>query len=181
VNLPGPAVAVVSRVPNLLRRVVPASDEGKCSEEQGLTLVPISAQLELTLPLSAQLKITSFPAQPKSNRGRGPKVLKLSSNGSDVIPKVLKLSFEGSECKPLPRSTQTMAPHMEVTMTRRAAWERRRWPPPRAAATMRAAAAIAASIVACGGAHRARFVVVTREINRRSRTRVIFQSHITRV
>ena len=42
-----------------------------------------------------------------------------------------------------PRSTQRMAPHMEVTMTRRAAWDRRRWPPPRAAI------AIAASIVAC--------------------------------
>jgi len=30
-----------------------------------------------------------------------PKVLKLSSNVSDVLPNVLKLSFEVSECKPL--------------------------------------------------------------------------------
>jgi len=55
------------------------------------------------LPLSAQLKLTPSPLQPTLTRGRGPKVLKLSSNGSDVSPKVLKLSFEGSECKPLPR------------------------------------------------------------------------------
>jgi hypothetical protein len=43
--------------------------------------------------------------QPKLTRGRGPKVLKLSSNGSNVFPKVLKkvlkLSSEVSECKPL--------------------------------------------------------------------------------
>jgi len=31
-----------------------------------------------------------------------PKVLKLSSDVSDVFPKVLKLSSEVSECKPLP-------------------------------------------------------------------------------
>jgi hypothetical protein len=35
-------------------------------------------------------------------RGCVPKVLKLSSNGSDVFPKVLMLSSEVSECKPLP-------------------------------------------------------------------------------
>jgi hypothetical protein len=42
---------------------------------QGLTLVPISAQLELTSPLSAQLKLTLSPRQLKLIRGRGPKVL----------------------------------------------------------------------------------------------------------
>jgi hypothetical protein len=31
------------------------------TSNQGLTLVPISAQLELTLPLSAQRKLTSSP------------------------------------------------------------------------------------------------------------------------
>ena len=51
---------------------------------QGLTLVPISAQLELTLPLSAQLEFTWSPICPKSTRGCGPKVLKLSPNVSDV-------------------------------------------------------------------------------------------------
>ena len=58
------------------------------TSHQGLTLVPVSAQLELTLPLSAQLKLTLSPIQPKLTRGCGPTVLKLSSNGSDVIPKV---------------------------------------------------------------------------------------------
>jgi pheromone shutdown protein TraB len=33
----------------------------KKAERQGLTLVPISAQLELTLPRSAQLKLTLTP------------------------------------------------------------------------------------------------------------------------
>jgi len=51
---------------------------------QGLTLVPISAQLQITLPISAQLKLALSPAQPKFTRGCGPKVLKLSSNVSDV-------------------------------------------------------------------------------------------------
>jgi hypothetical protein len=77
---------------------------------QGLTLVPISAQLELTLPLSAQLKITLSPIQPKLIRGCVPKVLKLSSNMSDVFPKALKLSSEVSECKPLPVPP---VPHVE--------------------------------------------------------------------
>jgi hypothetical protein len=73
---------------------------------QGLTLVPISAQLELNLPLSAQLDLASPLLQPKLSRGCVPKVLKLSSNGSDVLPKVLKLSSEVSECKPLPSPTR---------------------------------------------------------------------------
>ena len=51
---------------------------------QGLTLVPVSAQLELTLPVSAQLKLTLSPPQPELTRGCGLKVLKLSSNVSDV-------------------------------------------------------------------------------------------------
>jgi hypothetical protein len=68
---------------------------------QGLTLVPVSAQLEITLPRSAQLMLTLSPVQPKVTRGCVPRVLKLSSNVSDVFPKVLKLSFEVSECKPL--------------------------------------------------------------------------------
>jgi len=36
-------------------------DKCKCWIEAGLTLVPISAQLELTLPLAAQLKIALSP------------------------------------------------------------------------------------------------------------------------
>jgi len=51
---------------------------------QGLTFVPNSAQLELTLPLSAQLKLTVSPMSPNVTRGRGPRVLKLSSNVSDL-------------------------------------------------------------------------------------------------
>ena len=51
---------------------------------QGLILVPIFAHLELTLPLSAQLKLTLSLAQPKLTRGCVPKMLKLSSHGSDV-------------------------------------------------------------------------------------------------
>jgi hypothetical protein len=35
------------------------------ARDQGLTLVPISAQLEPTLPLSAQLEKTLSPTQPK--------------------------------------------------------------------------------------------------------------------
>jgi hypothetical protein len=60
---------------------------------QGLTLVPISAQLKLTLPISAQLRLTSSPIHPKSIRGCGPEVLKLTSNGSDMVPKVLKVEL----------------------------------------------------------------------------------------
>ena len=52
--------------------------------KQGLTLVPISAQLELTLPLSAHLRLTVSPIQPKLTLGCVPKVLKLSSDVSDV-------------------------------------------------------------------------------------------------
>ena len=51
---------------------------------QVLTLVPTSAQLELTLPLSAQLKLTASPIHPNVTRGRVPEVLKLSSDVSDV-------------------------------------------------------------------------------------------------
>ena len=51
---------------------------------QGLTLVAISAQLELTLVISAQLKLALSPTQPKLIRGGVQKVLKLSSNVSDV-------------------------------------------------------------------------------------------------
>jgi len=39
--------------------------------------------------------------KPKLIRECGRKVLKLSSDVSDVLTKVLKLSFEVSECKPL--------------------------------------------------------------------------------
>jgi len=70
------------------------------ARSQGLTLVPVSAQLEFTLPLPGQLKLTLSP-MPKLTRGCGPKVRKLSSNGSGLLPKVLKLSSEVSECKPL--------------------------------------------------------------------------------
>jgi len=67
---------------------------------RGFHSFPFPLNLSL-LCLSAQLKLTFSPIQPKLTRGRGPKMLNLSSDGSDVFPKVLKLSFEGSECKPL--------------------------------------------------------------------------------
>jgi len=54
------------------------------ADGQGRTLVPIAAQLELTLSLSAQLQLTLPSTQPKLTRGFGPKVLKLSSNVSEV-------------------------------------------------------------------------------------------------
>jgi hypothetical protein len=41
-----------------LRRV---QEERKLAERQGLTLLPISAQLELTLPLIAKFKLTLSP------------------------------------------------------------------------------------------------------------------------
>ena len=68
---------------------------------QGPTFVPISAQVELTLPRSTQLKLILSPISPKLTRGCGLKVLKLSSSVSNVFPKGLKLSCEVSECKPL--------------------------------------------------------------------------------
>ena len=43
-----------------------------------------TAQLELTSPISAQLKPTLCPIQPKLTNGCVPKVLKLSSDVSDV-------------------------------------------------------------------------------------------------
>ena len=46
--------------------------------------------------------LTLSPVQSKLTRGRGQRVLKLSSIVSDAFPKVLKLSCEVSECKPLP-------------------------------------------------------------------------------
>jgi len=76
---------------------------------QGLTLVPISAQIELTLHLSAQIQLTLSTLQPKLTCGRVPQVLKLSYDVSAVFPKVLKLSSEVSELKPLPGS-QTSPP-----------------------------------------------------------------------
>ena len=41
-----------------------SSGDGDAGDRQGLTLVPIPAQLELTLPLSAQLELTSSHTQP---------------------------------------------------------------------------------------------------------------------
>jgi hypothetical protein len=77
---------------------------------QGLTIVPVPAQFELTLPLSAQLKLTLSPIYPNLTRGCGPEVLKLSSDVSGVFPKVLKLSSDVSECKPLPRCRRLVPP-----------------------------------------------------------------------
>ena len=54
------------------------------SSAQGLTPVPIFAQLELTFPPYTQLNLTLSPILPKVTRGCVPKVLKLSSNASDV-------------------------------------------------------------------------------------------------
>jgi hypothetical protein len=51
---------------------------------QGLTLVHFTAQLELILPIAAQLELTLSPIQPKLIRGCVPKVLKVSSDVSDV-------------------------------------------------------------------------------------------------
>jgi hypothetical protein len=78
--------------------------------DQGLTLVPTSAQLELALPISAQLKLTLSPIQLTLTRECVPKRLKLSSNVSVVFPKVLKLSSEVSESKPLPRMPGWICP-----------------------------------------------------------------------
>jgi hypothetical protein len=59
----------------------PAAMEAK---RQGLTLVPNSAQLELTLPLSAPLELHLSHIQPRLTSGCVPKLRKLSSNVSDV-------------------------------------------------------------------------------------------------
>ena len=59
---------------------------------QGLALVPISAQLQITFPLSAQLKLTLSPIYPKLTRGCVPKMPKLNLDVSDVLQKVIKLS-----------------------------------------------------------------------------------------
>jgi hypothetical protein len=105
------ADALTSRGPG--EDIVAIARSAARAADQGLTLVPISAQLELTLPLSTQLTLS--PTPPRLSRGCGPKVLKLSSNGSDVFLKVLKLSSEVSECKPLPlRSWRRVVPAMTV-------------------------------------------------------------------
>jgi len=54
-------------------------------ERQGPPLVPISAQLELTLHVPAQRMMNLSPIYPKLTRGCVPKVLKMSSNVSDVF------------------------------------------------------------------------------------------------
>jgi len=99
-QMPSPAsyVRAVASVARALRLAKPVGDlarmvpskvptSGLMSTRQWLTLVPTSAQLELTLPLSAQLKLTSFPMSPNLTRGCVLKVLKLSSNVSDVAPR----------------------------------------------------------------------------------------------
>ena len=93
-------------------------------------------------PLNFSL-LCPFPLYPSSlcppytliTRGCVQKVLKLSSNVSDVFPKVLELSFELSECKPLP----TMAPRRNVGWsTRCSARQRPTYPvPPITASGMR--------------------------------------------
>jgi len=72
-----------------------------CVRPRGLHSFPFPANFELTVPISAQLKLTFSPRYPKLARGCVPKVLKLSFNVSDVFPKIIKLSIEVSECKPL--------------------------------------------------------------------------------
>jgi len=57
---------------------------GSFSNNQGLTLVPGSAQLELTLPFPAPLKLTVSPISPNVTNRCVPKMLKLSSNVSVV-------------------------------------------------------------------------------------------------
>jgi hypothetical protein len=68
---------------------------------QGLTLAPISAQLELTLPLSAQLSLL-VPHVTRMKPWVCPKGTQVELERERCVPKVLKLSFEVSECKPLP-------------------------------------------------------------------------------
>jgi hypothetical protein len=79
----GPKSAELAIMQDLLRAGMSVA-RFNFSHGQGLTLVPISVQLALTLPLSAQLKLTLSPTQPTLTRGCGWKVLNLSSNVSDV-------------------------------------------------------------------------------------------------
>jgi hypothetical protein len=59
---------------------------------RGFTLVPISAQLELPLAVSAQIKFTLAPSQPKLTRGCVAEVLRLSSNGA-MCPEGLQVEL----------------------------------------------------------------------------------------
>jgi hypothetical protein len=69
---------------NLRRYDMVDKIEDDAEDGQGLTLVPVPAQVELTLPLSAKLKLTLSPVCPKSSRVCVPKVLRLRFNVSDV-------------------------------------------------------------------------------------------------
>jgi len=55
-SLSGTCISCISGVENKFD-----AGPGGATVEQGLTLVPISAQLEITLPLSAQLKLIVSP------------------------------------------------------------------------------------------------------------------------
>ena len=72
------------------------------TQEQGLTLVPISAQLELTLPLPAQ-QAYFVPHITQRNPWMCSECAQVELLRERCVPKVLKLSSEVSECKPLPR------------------------------------------------------------------------------
>ena len=72
-------------------------------EGVGRGLHSSTSQLNLSSLCSFPLNLSLLcpPCNPKLTPGCVPKVLKLSSNVSDVFPKVLKLSSEVSLCKPL--------------------------------------------------------------------------------
>jgi len=71
--------------------------------QQGLTLVPISAQLELTFPISDQF----VPDTTRINPSMCPGHAEVELHRERCVPKFLKLSSEESECKPLPSSPTT--------------------------------------------------------------------------
>jgi len=68
----------------LLPAALLASGVSGAAVRQERTLVPISAQLELTLPVFAQLQLILFPNITQLNPWMCPKLLKLNSNVSDV-------------------------------------------------------------------------------------------------
>ena len=66
-SLPGAAFGTTAATASC--RDAGAGAGGAGAVDEGLTLVPISTQLQLTLPLSAELKLTLSPMKPNLTRG----------------------------------------------------------------------------------------------------------------